>query len=201
MFWKKMDRTDGNGNRTVSQSKQILIPLLILLFIIAISVCIYYFYQHYPSRIEELRKYGYLGAFLLSLIFNATVILPAGNILIISALGAVLPSVLLVGLAGGAGAAIGEISGYIAGYSGRRLIGRGKLYGRVEGWVQRWGIIAIFIFALVPLIFDLAGIAAGVLRFPFWKFLLVCWLGRTLLYVVFALAGGWGWGPVLRYLV
>lgn len=196
-----MDKIDGNGNRTGSQSKQILIPLLILLFIIAISVGIYYFYQHYPSRINELRTYGYLGAFLLSLIFNATVILPAGNILVISALGAVLPSVLLVGLAGGAGAAIGEISGYIAGYSGRRLIGRGKLYGRVEGWVERWGIITIFIFALMPLIFDLAGIAAGVLRFPFWKFLLVCWLGRTLLYVVFALAGEWGWGPVLRYLV
>lgn len=180
--------------------KKRLIPLLVLLLIIAISVGIFYFYQHYPSRVFGLRHYGYLGAFLISLIFNASVILPAGNILIISALGALLPSALLVGLVGGAGAAIGEISGYIVGLSGRGLAGKGNLYGRVEGWVRRWGIVAILIFSLVPIIFDLAGIAAGVLRFPFWRFLFTCWLGRTALYVSVALGGGWGWEPLLRYL-
>ena len=177
-----------------------LVPLLILLIIIAISVGIFYFYWHYPERVIELRNYGYLGAFLISLFLNASVILPAGNILVISALGALLPSALLVGLVGGAGAAIGEISGYVAGLSGRGLAGRSNLYGRVEGWVRRWGIVAIFIFSLVPFIFDLVGIAAGVLRFPFWRFLVACWLGRTILYVSIALGGGWGWEPVLRYL-
>ena len=53
---------------------------------------------------------------------------------------------------------------------------------------------------MVPLVFDLAGIAAGVLRFPFWKFLLACWLGRTILYIGIALAGAWGWEVVLRYI-
>jgi len=177
-----------------------LIPLLILLIIITISVGIFYFYWHYPERVIELRNYGYLGAFLISLFFNASIILPAGNVLVISALGALLPSALLVGLVGGAGAAIGEISGYVAGLSGRGLAGRGVLYGRVEGWIRRWGIVAIFIFSLVPFVFDLVGIAAGVLRFPFWRFLVACWLGRTILYVSVALGGGWGWEPVLRYL-
>jgi len=106
----------------------------------------------------------------------------------------------VVGLAGGAGAAIGEITGYIAGYSGRAVVARRKTYVRLEEWVKRWGTIAIFILSLVPLVFDLVGIAAGVLRFPLWKFILFCWLGRTILYIFIALSGAWGWEVILPYL-
>ncbi|MCK4368746.1 MAG: VTT domain-containing protein [Dehalococcoidales bacterium] len=180
--------------------KRHLIPILTLLFVIAISVGIFYFYRSYPERIEALEGYGYLGVFLISLTFNATVILPAGNILLISAFGAILPSAILVGLAGGAGAAIGEITGYMVGYSGRGVVERVKLYNRLVEWLKRWGALAIFILALVPFFFDLAGIAAGVLRFPLWKFILACWLGRTILYIVAALAGAWGWETVLPHL-
>lgn len=199
-----MSKITGN-NRQVSEDvigrlQGKLIPLLGLLFVIAITVGIFYFYQQYPSKVDELKGYGYLGAFLISLTLNATVILPAGNVVILSALAAIMPSAILVGLAGGIGAAIGETTGYIAGYSGRAIVKKRKMYRRVEGWVRRWGVLVIFLFALLPLIFDLAGIAAGVLRFPFWKFFLICWVGRTLLYILVALAGAWGWEAVLPYL-
>ncbi|MBA7474937.1 hypothetical protein ES707_10299 [subsurface metagenome] len=175
-----------------------LIPLLILILVIAIWVGIFYLYQHYPDRFNELKAYGYLGSFLLSLLFNATVILPMGAIGIVFALGAV-PSLtpVLVGLAGGIGAAIGEITGYMAGYSGRGIAQRSKRYSQVEGWVRRWGALAIFIFSVVPFAFDLAGISAGVLRFPFWKFFLLCWAGRTILYIAAALSGALGWEAIL----
>lgn len=180
-------------------ARQKIIPLLALLLVITISVGLFYFYKQYPHRIEELTAYGYLGAFVISIIFNATVILPAGNIVILSALGATLPSAVVVGLVGGAGAAIGEITGYIAGYSGRGLVQRSRIYSRVEGWVRRWGAVAIFVLSLAPFIFDLAGIAAGALRFPFWKFFLLCWLGRTLLYVVFVVLAVLGLKILLPY--
>jgi membrane protein YqaA with SNARE-associated domain len=174
-----------------------LIPLLVLLLVIAIWVGIFYLYQRYPGTFDELKAYGYLGAFLLSLIFNATVILPVGAIGTIFALGAVLPMPVVVGLAGGVGAAIGEITGYMAGYSGRGIAQKSQMYSRMETWVRRWGWLAIFVFSIVPFAFDLVGIAAGVLRFPFWKFLFFCWLGRTILYIGAALAGAWGWGVLL----
>ncbi len=178
--------------------KKRFIPLLALLLVVAITVGIFYFYKSYPGRVDQLEGYGYLGAFIISLTLNATVILPAGNILIISVFGAIPAlSPVVVGLVGGAGAAIGEISGYMAGYSGRGFAQRSKMYNRVEGWMRRWGTLTIFVMSVVPFIFDLAGIAAGVLRFPFWKFFLLCWLGRTLLYVGVALAGAWGWEAVL----
>lgn len=171
--------------------------MLALLVVVAITVGIFYFYESYPGRVDQLKSYGYLGVFLISLTFNATLILPAGNILVLSLLGAVLPSAVLVGLAGGVGATIGEITGYMAGYSGRGLAQRSRMYHRVEGWMRRWGVLAIFIMSAVPFVFDLAGIAAGVLRFSFWKFFLLCLLGRTLLYIGAALAGAWGWEAVL----
>ena len=121
----------------------------------------------------------------------------AGKVL--AALGAALPSAVLVGLAGGAGAAIGELTGYLAGYSGQTIIKRQKVYTRIEQWVKKWGTLTIFLISVVPFFFDLAGIAAGVIRFPVWKFLIACWLGRTILYIVIALAGAHGWETILRY--
>jgi len=180
--------------------KRNITPLLTLLLVIAIIVGISYFYKNYPGRIDELKTYGYLGAFLISLVLNATVVLPAGNFIMIATLGATLPSATMVGLAGGVGAAIGEITGYMVGYSGRAIVQKQKIYTRLEDWVRRWGAVAIFFLSLVPFFFDLAGIAAGVLRLPLWKFLLACWLGRTISYIVIALSGALGWEVVLRYL-
>ncbi|MDI6815281.1 MAG: VTT domain-containing protein [Dehalococcoidales bacterium] len=172
------------------------ILLLTLLLVIALSVGIFLF----KDKVAELGKYGYFGAFLVTLIQNTTVILPIPGVPVF-ALGAVLPSPTMVGIAGGTGAVIGEITGFMVGYSGRGIVKSNQTYARLEGWVRRWGTKAIFIFSLIPLFpFDLAGIAAGVLRFPFWKFLLACWLGRILKYICIAWAGAWGWETLLRYL-
>ena len=181
-----------------------IVPLLTLLLVIIISVGLF-FYGRDPEIVAKLKSYGYLGAFLISLIGNATVLLPGIVLPILSGLGIVLYPVdglvgpVVVGLAGGAGAAIGEIVGYMVGFSGRGIVENNKLYERLVGWVRRWGTLAIFIFTLVPLFFDLVGLAAGVLRFPLWKFVLICWLGRTLLYVVFVALAALGWEAVLPY--
>ena len=186
--------------------KKNFIPILTLLFVIAITVGIYLVFGRHPERLVELKNYAYWGAFLISLIGNATVILPGAVLPILSAIGVVLYPVtgpsgpIIVGLIGGVGAAIGEMTGYMVGYSGRGIVERANLYNRLVEWLRRWGALAIFILALVPFFFDLAGIAAGALRYPLWKFILVCWLGRTILYVGIVLAAGWGWETVLPYL-
>jgi membrane protein YqaA with SNARE-associated domain len=180
--------------------KRNIVPPLTLLLVIAITSAIFFFYRNFPGRFAELGSYGYLGAFLISLVLNASVILPAGNFLVLFTLGGVLPLPLVVGLAGGAGAAIGEMTGYAAGYSGRAMVVKQeKVYARLEHQVKRWGALTIFFLSLMPLAFDLVGIAAGALRFPVWKFLLFCWLGRTILYISIALFGAWGLETILPY--
>ena len=181
--------------------KKRIIPLLTLLLIIAISVVLF-FYGRNPERVAELENYRYLGAFLISLIGNASVLLPGIVLPILSGLGAVFYPVtglvgpIMVGLAGGVGAAIGEMVGYMLGYSGRGIVERVKLYNRLVEWLRRWGVLAIFTLSIVPFFFDLVGIAAGVLRFPIWKFVLACWLGRTLLYVSVVVAVALGWEAI-----
>ncbi len=161
------------------------VPLLTLLLVVAITVALFF----YRDRVAEFKELGYLGAFLISLVANATIILPMPGILIISALGAAFNPI-LVGLTGAAGGAIGEMTGYMVGYSGRGVLRSNKMYARAEGWMRRWGAMAIFIFSIAPFLpLDVAGMAAGVLRFPIWKFLLACWLGKVLLYIGAASAG------------
>jgi membrane protein YqaA with SNARE-associated domain len=177
-----------------------LLPIVGLLLIIGIVVAVFFFYRSYPERVEALEGYGYLGVFLISVLLNATIVLPAGNFLVLATMGAILPSATLVGLAGGIGAAIGELTGYAAGYSGQAIVSRQKVYTRLKGWVEKWGMLTIFILSVVPFVFDLAGIAAGVIRFPLWKFFIACWLGRTILYLVIAWGGALGWEALLNLL-
>jgi membrane protein DedA with SNARE-associated domain len=197
-----------NHDKPVEQKKWLkrnLIPLLTITLVIAITVSIYLIYGRYPEKLVGLKNYVYGGAFLISVIGNATIILPGAVLVILSQIGMVLYPVtgpigpIIVGLAGGAGAGIGEITGYLAGYSGRGIIAKIKIYNRLASWVEKWGAIAIFVFSVVPLVFDLVGIAAGALRVPFWKFLLACWLGRTVLYVIVVLGAAWGWEMALPH--
>ena len=176
------------------------IPLLVLLLVIAITVGIFILTQRYPEKVEQFESYGYLGIFLVSLISNATVILPVPGILVIAPL-VVTYNPVLVGLVGATGGVIGEITGYLVGYSGRRVVKTGRMYNRVEGWMKRWGAWAIFVFAVAPfLLFDVAGMVAGALRFPFWKFILVAWVGKSLKYIILMLAIAWGWDVALSCL-
>ncbi len=93
------------------------------------------------------------------------------------------------------------MTGFMAGYGGREMVQRrGRAYARAENWMGRWGGWAVFAFATVPLpVFDVAGVVAGVLRYPIWKFLLIGWVGKSIKYVFLVLAGAWGWEAMLRY--
>lgn len=168
-------------------SNELYLRILVVIIVIGITVGLFIF----RDRVANLAGYGYLGAFLISLISSATIILPIPGLVVIFALGATY-NPYLVGLAAGAGSALGEITGYLAGYSGQIVLRNSKTYLRMEQWMKRRGSIIIFVLAFVPNpLFDLAGAAAGVLRYPLWKFLAVCFLGKTPKSILVALAGAW----------
>ncbi|MFC1991280.1 VTT domain-containing protein [Chloroflexota bacterium] len=184
------------GGGKPGKLKGTVLPVLTILLVIAITVTLFLF----RDKVAALENYGYLGAFLISLVANATIILPMPGLLILIALGAV-SNPILVGLIGAAGGAIGEITGYTAGRSGRGLTGGKKMYDRAENWMRKRGFITIFLFSLLPFLpLDIAGMVGGVLRYSLWKFLLACFLGKALLYIVMIQTGAWGWEALLRYL-
>ncbi|OGN99788.1 MAG: hypothetical protein A2Y90_01295 [Chloroflexi bacterium RBG_13_52_12] len=176
--------------------KKRIVPLSGLLVALVIIVAVGWVYLQHPEIFKDLQAYGYSGAFIISVILNATIIIPVSNMTVIFALGATLPLPYVVGLAGGLGAAIGEMTGYLAGRSGRDLLAKNKMYQRVEGWVKRWGWIAVFLLSIFPFVFDVVGIIAGALRMPVWKFFLAAWLGRTISYVIVAYLGSLGFRAI-----
>jgi membrane protein YqaA with SNARE-associated domain len=106
----------------------------------------------------------------------------------------------ILGLVAAVGGTLGELTGYMLGYSGRVLVENKDTYTRATAWIKKWGVLAILVFALAPVLpLDIAGIAAGNLRFPLWKFMGVCWIGKAILYVLAAYAGVWGWEIVFPF--
>ena len=167
-----------------------------LLFVVAITVII----VRLADQIQRFRAYGYPGIFVVSLLGNATVILPAPSLAVVFAMGHVLHP-LLVGLCAGPGEALGELTGYLAGYGGRAVIENQAMYERLENWMRRYGGGTVFVLSVIPNpVFDLAGIAAGALRYPLWRFLLFCWIGKTIKTMAFAYAGAYSISFVERFL-
>ncbi|TET76056.1 MAG: DedA family protein, partial [Dehalococcoidia bacterium] len=74
--------------------------------------------------------------------------------------------------------------------SGQVVFENSRFYPRLEQWMTRRGFIAITVLSFVPNpFFDVAGATAGALRFPLWKFLLACFVGKTLRYIPLAWLG------------
>jgi membrane protein YqaA with SNARE-associated domain len=162
-----------------------LLRLLIVVVVLGISIAIFAFRDQFAA----LAAIGYPGIFLVSMLGCATIILPAPSLALVFAMGTALPP-MLVGLAAGAGETVGEITGYLAGFGGRAVIEDQKLYARLEEWMIRRGDITIFLLSVIPNpVFDIAGIAAGTLRFPLWRFMLISLVGKTIKTTFVAWAG------------
>ena len=175
------------------------LQLASLLFVIILVVVVVW-QRHTISEFALVmaRYWGlkYLAIFIISMTASATLVIPIPGLALTSLIGAVSAGPwdpLWVGVASGIGASIGESTGYLLGYSGRMAIPDTRNYERVVGWMSKWGSLTIFILALIPNpLFDLAGIAAGMLKYPLWKFLLIGALGRLPKHILFAYLGYWG---------
>lgn len=173
--------------RGLSKRALNLIRVAVLLAVIALTVVLVI----NRDKIQALQAYGYPGIFLFSILANATILIPVPGVVFTSAMGAVF-NPLWVSFAAGAGAALGELSGYMAGFSGRSVVENSERYERVVRWMRKYGDMTILVLAFVPNpLFDLAGIVAGILKMPVWKFLIFCVVGKILKMMMFAFAGEW----------
>jgi membrane protein YqaA with SNARE-associated domain len=162
--------------------------ILALVGVIALTVVLFLF----RDQVKKLEQYGYVGIFLISIAANATIIIPLPGVAFTTAMGAIFNPV-GVAVAAGLGASLGELSGYLAGFSGQAVIEKADLYNRLIGWMRHhqnlsYGLIALLAFIPNPL-FDLAGMASGALKIRMWKFLIACSVGKILKMLVFAYAG------------
>jgi membrane protein YqaA with SNARE-associated domain len=158
--------------------------LVVLAFLLTVAAFAVYGLDIDPNG---LRRYGYLGVFLIPLIGSATFILPMPGLAVIAGGGAFLdpvfglPPWIVVGLLAGLGESLGELTGYAAGYGGRAVLEQRTIVRRLEVWMRRQGSVVMFTVAVIPNpFFDVAGVLAGVVRMPLWKFFLAVLLGKII---------------------
>jgi membrane protein DedA with SNARE-associated domain len=163
-----------------------LLRVLALFVVVGITL----FFYSMRNRLEEFQQWGYPGIFLIALLANATVLLPAPGVAVIYAMGAIFSNPFAVGLAAGLGGTIGELSGYLAGFSGQAIVERMDVYNRIKPWVDRYGGWAILVLSAIPNpFFDIAGIAAGIAKMPLRTFVIFSGIGQLIKMTAFALAG------------
>ncbi len=177
-------------------TRQIVGRVTAILIAVGVTVAILLMAPH----IQRFSQYGYPGIFLISLIANASIVLPVPGLAVTFTMGAVLwwP---LVGLVAGAGEALGEITGYLAGYGGSAVVENKQLYARLKYWMEHHGMLTIFVLSVIPNpVIDLAGISAGALKYSFFKFMLALWLGKTIKTLIFAWAGAHSVNWLLQFM-
>ena len=173
-------------NSLLTKERRVMLGRIMALFVvIALSVFVF----SIRDQAEELAVYGYPGIFVLSFLAYATVLLPAPGVAVVFTMGSIFDPV-GVALAAGTGAALGELSGYLAGFSGQAVVERADMYERLTRWMKKNGSLTIFLLAAIPNpFFDLAGVAAGSLKMPVVRFFIFCWMGEVVKMAIFAFAG------------
>jgi len=149
--------------------------------------------EFFNGLFQLLLQYSYLGVFVLSFIGTASIIIPVPYTLIIFTL-SMHPSqwnpALLI-IAGGFGSALGEFTGYALGYFGRRIISeeRQRKMTYLVRVFDRYGPLAIFVFALTPLPDDLLFIPLGIMRYKFYKAFIPALVGKLLMIFILVNSG------------
>lgn len=156
---------------------------------------------------DRFATFGYSGVFLANLASTATVFIPVpgltavGQALIIQQ-GDILNPV-YVGLLGGTGMALGEVTAYVAGTVGsevvedegiqaprivRPLVERVIHY--IDWLMDHYGFATLLVLSAIPNpAFELAGITAGASRMNFWRFMLAVLIGKNIRGLTLAFLG------------
>jgi uncharacterized membrane protein YdjX (TVP38/TMEM64 family) len=171
--------------------------------ILGLSVGLYFLLRYLMARfdlsVEGLATTTYLVVLVVTLVSNASIIIPVPIFVgIMIAAANVMAEVspwgpVLIALTASTAGTLGEMTGYYAGYLGKKIIIAEATpgYEKLVGWMKRHGMLAVFLLSLQPILpFDIAGLISGVSRIPLWKFVLPCWAGKFPKYLLGCYFGG-----------
>jgi membrane protein YqaA with SNARE-associated domain len=175
------------NNRYIHRS----LTIIILLVMVATAVVLW----RGVISIEWLTSFGYKGIFVLSLINSMSPVAGPSQIATFFVASRLNP--LWLGVVGGAGGAIGEITGYLFGYSFRASLSEESehKFERFGNWrfiriSRERSFVPLFVLASIPNpFFDPASALAGSLRITFTRYFVPVLFGRMLRHVVIAYAG------------
>jgi membrane protein DedA with SNARE-associated domain len=144
----------------------------------------------FEDQVKEMQRWGYLGAFIISILGGATIIIPVPMLAVVAALASAMATpweVALLGFSAAAGEMIGAMIIYYTGNGAGKAISQnkqGKLqkaYEKMLGIIERKGAWALFLvtFIVNPFFYP-AAFACGALKFDLKKFLVIVVIGKLI---------------------
>jgi len=179
-------------NNRVRWSK---LTALLIAFIVISFVLSYLLNAIWGKDQLSLSNYAWLAYIIIfgvTLLCNLTIIAPVPLAATIIVAAATSWNPLLIALAASIGGTLGELSGYYAGFLGRKIAIAESMVGyeKVEGWMRRYGAWAIFFLAFQPVFpFDIGGLIAGASKMPLHKFIPALWAGKFPKYIILCYTG------------
>jgi membrane protein YqaA with SNARE-associated domain len=146
-----------------------------------------YLMAYFNIPIDRFASTAYLVVFGVTLLSNAAILVPVYIHVSIMMAAAQYWNPALIALAASVAGALGEMTGYYAGYWGKRIahLENAPGYDRLVGWMKRYGPWGIFLISVQPVLpVDIAGLLAGASKLPVWKFLVPCWAAKFIKYLV-----------------
>lgn len=141
---------------------------------------------------ETWESIGYPSAFVLGLIGAASVIVPVPTTIALLAMaGTRIFDPTLLAISFGLGAAVGQLTSYTLGYVCSMTIGekrKRRLFAMLEIF-QRYGMVAVFVFALTPLPDCLLFIPLGMIHYSVWKIFVATAAGKILMSLIITHVG------------
>jgi membrane protein YqaA with SNARE-associated domain len=163
---------------------------------------------YYGEEIGRLKQYGYIGAFLISVLGGATIIIPVPMLAVVFALGHAMAdpwSALLLAISAALGELVGALTIYMTGHGAGRVITSSKhgriqsAYERMLGLMEKRGHLVLFIVASVinPFFYP-AALAAGALRLGLRRYIFIVLAGKLIKCSTVVYAGYFGLKGLFR---
>ncbi len=144
----------------------------------------------FDDQVKIMQEWGYVGAFFISILGGATIIIPVPMLAVVVALASAMETpweVAILGFSTTAGELIGALVIYYTGHGAGRAISnnsRGRIqkaYEKMLSFIERRGSWALFaVTFIVNPFFYPAAFACGALRFGLKKFLLIVVIGKII---------------------
>jgi membrane protein YqaA with SNARE-associated domain len=135
-----------------------------------IFVILSYFITVQPSTFLQL---SYFGVFLYNTINSGLLIMPVLTEKM---------NLWLVILASALGNIPNTSINYLVGNSSNRLFSGNKYIGYAKKFINKFGLLAVYILAILPLPLDVNGLLSGYMGIPYKKYILVNFLGKVTIF-------------------
>jgi membrane protein DedA with SNARE-associated domain len=175
---------------------------------VIVTVLMFVAIIYFGEQINEMKQWGYLGAFVISILGGSTIIIPVPGLAVMVALASAMKDpwhVALLGFSGVAGEMIGAVLIYMTGHGAGKAISNNKhgaiqkAYDKMLDFIRRRGGWALFaVAAIINPFYYPAAFACGALRMEIKKYLIISLLGKIIKVMSVVYIGYFGLKAILH---